>query len=248
LTAHPGALAFDRAADLYEEARPEYPAEAVAWLAERLGLRPGRAVLDLGAGTGKLTRRLVATGARVVAVEPLPAMRARLAELVPGAEALQGAAEAIPLADASVDAVTAGQAVHWFRLEEALPELHRVLRPAGALAVVSNHWRGGLEDDLREILDPLRGERPTHADPSWRERVEASGLFSPFEEREFRWEEELDRERIARRVLSISFVAALPAGRQEEVAKRVREAVPRSPVRVRVRTKVFISLRQTAGE
>ena len=104
MTAHPGALAFDQAVDVYEEARPEYPAEAIAWLAERLELRPGRTVLDLGAGTGKLTRRLVSTGARVIAVEPLPAMRARLIELVPDAEALDGTAEEIPLGNAAVDA------------------------------------------------------------------------------------------------------------------------------------------------
>jgi SAM-dependent methyltransferase len=250
LTAHPGALAFDKAVDVYEEARPEYPAEAVAWLAERLDLRPGRTVLDLAAGTGKLTRRLVSTGARVIAVEPLPAMRARLVELVPEAEALDGTAEEIPLAEASVDSITVGQAFHWFRLETALPELHRVLRPGGELALIWNLREGPLDDVLGEILRPLRGETPAHADQHWREQVEASPLFGTLEERDFRWEEEFEPELMVKRALSVSFVAALPPERQDEVAARVRDALaalPR-PIRSRFVTKAFISLRQTEAE
>jgi SAM-dependent methyltransferase len=248
LTAHPGALAFDHAVDVYEEARPEYPEEAIRWLAERLELGPGRTVLDLGAGTGKLTRRLVATGARVIAVEPLPAMRARLEQLVPDAEALDGSAEAIPAADGSVDVVTVGQAFHWFRLDDALPELHRVLRPGGALALLWNMRADGqLEEKLGAILRPLRGETPAHTTTGWRQRVETSGVFGPFEEHEFRWEEQLDAERIVRRALSVSFVAALPAERREQVVRQVRAAfagVP-EPIVSPQRTEVFISVRQT---
>ena len=98
---HPTAQAgFSAAAEVYERARPGYPDEAVAWVAERLGIGPGRDVLDLAAGTGKLTRQLVPLGARIVAVEPIDAMRAELERAVPGVEALAGTAEAIPLADA----------------------------------------------------------------------------------------------------------------------------------------------------
>ena len=95
-------------------------------LAERLRLGPGRTVVDLAAGTGKLTRELVRTGAEVIAVEPLAEMRA---ELPPEATALEGTAEAIPLGDGSADAVTVAQAFHWFDAEPALAEIHRVLRP-----------------------------------------------------------------------------------------------------------------------
>src|SRR5207248_8228716 len=98
---HPDSRSFEEVAELYEQWRPEYPAEAVAWIADRLDLRPSRVVLDLGAGTGKLTRALVRTGARVIAVEPGEAMLAQLVWAVPEAEPVLGAAEAIPLAEAS---------------------------------------------------------------------------------------------------------------------------------------------------
>jgi len=120
---------------VYERARPEYPQDAVDWIAQELGLHAGRTVLDVGAGTGKLTRALVETGARVIAVEPGEAMLGQLRHAVPRAEALLGAAENIPLADDSVDALTVGQAFHWFRHDEALPELHRVLRTGGGIAL-----------------------------------------------------------------------------------------------------------------
>ena len=137
---HPTAAAgFSAAAEVYERARPGYPDEAVAWVAELLGIAPGRDVLDLAAGTGKLTRQLVPFGARIVAVEPIDAMRAELERAVPGVEALAGSAEAIPLPDTSVDAVTCAQAFHWFRPEAAVAEIRRVLRPGGGLALL---WNG----------------------------------------------------------------------------------------------------------
>ncbi len=105
---HPVAAAgFSSAADVYERARPSYPPAAVAWIAERAGLGPGRTVvLDVGAGTGKLTRLLVPTGARVIAVEPLAEMRAKLEEVVPGVVALEGTAEDLPLGSGAVDLIT----------------------------------------------------------------------------------------------------------------------------------------------
>ncbi len=121
-----------RAADAYERGRPAYPVPAVAWLAEALGVAPGTVVVDLGAGTGKLTRMLAAYGATLVAVEPVAAMRAKLAASMPGMRALEGTAESMPLPDGSADAVTVGQAFHWFDGERALAEIHRVLRPHGA--------------------------------------------------------------------------------------------------------------------
>lgn len=128
---HPAAArGFSRSSALYERARPGYPPAAVAWLAECLGIGPGAAVLDLAAGTGRLTRLLATTGADVVAVEPVAEMRAAI-----GSGALAGTAEAIPVADGRVDAVTVGEAFHWFDGLRALAEIHRVLRPGGRLGL-----------------------------------------------------------------------------------------------------------------
>ena len=124
---------FGQGAAAYERGRPGYPAEAIRWLVADLRLDPGRTVLDVGAGTGKLTRELVSSGATVVAVEPVPAMRAVLEQAVPAARALEGTAEALPIADASVDAIVAGSAFHWFDGPAAVAEFHRVLRAGGRL-------------------------------------------------------------------------------------------------------------------
>ncbi len=128
------ALSFGSAARLYDSIRPSYPARAVTWA---LGAEPLR-VLDLGAGTGLLTGTLRAAGHRVVAVEPDPQMRAVAAERHPGTQVLAGSAEAVPLPDGSVDAVVVGQAYHWFTPQDALPEIHRVLREDGVLAALWN--------------------------------------------------------------------------------------------------------------
>jgi ubiquinone/menaquinone biosynthesis C-methylase UbiE len=145
---------FERVADEYERHRPDYPEEALRWAAKRLGLENGARVLDIGAGTGKLTRGLVALGFDVVAVEPGSPMLEQLRVAVPEAEALEGPAEAIPLAEASVDAAFAGQAFHWFDPERALPELHRVIRPHGGLVLLWNWWdeRDPLQRDLGELV------------------------------------------------------------------------------------------------
>ncbi|HEX8802631.1 MAG TPA: class I SAM-dependent methyltransferase, partial [Acidimicrobiales bacterium] len=138
---NPAALGFDANAGDYERGRPSYPAEAVALVVGRGGIGPGRRVLDLAAGTGKMTRLLLPTGADVVAVEPVAGMRAaleRLAAASPGLEVLDGTAENLPLPDGSVDAVTVAQAFHWFDPPVALAEMRRVLRPGGHLFLVWN--------------------------------------------------------------------------------------------------------------
>jgi SAM-dependent methyltransferase len=221
---HPDSRSFEKVAELYEQRRPEYPDDAVAWIAERLELRPGRVVLDLGAGTGKLTRALVPTGARVIAVEPGEAMLAQLVRAVPEAEPVLGAAEAIPLADASVDAVTAGQSFHWFRAPEAVAEIHRVLRPRGGLALIWNErdqsdW---LQQEITRLIAPFMP--PGRTRPSHRSDVpSAGGLFGPQEERTFPYPQELDADGLAERVATISFVAAGPEAERAELARRLRE-------------------------
>jgi SAM-dependent methyltransferase len=148
------ARSFESVAAEYERHRPEYPEEAVRWAAEQLGLAPGARVLDVGAGTGKLTRGLVAVDFEVVAVEPGAAMLAQLRLAVPEAEALEGPAEAIPLPDGSVQAAFAGQAFHWFDGPRALPELHRVIKRGGGLVLLWNWWdeRDPLQRELGELI------------------------------------------------------------------------------------------------
>jgi SAM-dependent methyltransferase len=230
---HPGARGFELVAGLYERARPAYPADAIAWIAEQLDLREGRTVLDLGAGTGKLTRALVDTGARVVAVEPGDAMRAELSRVVPGVEALRGAAEAIPLPDGSVDAAAVGQAFHWFRQAEAIPELHRVLRPGGALALVwnSRDQESELQREISDLIIPLVTSRRAVSARSSRS-LEESELFGPLEERRFGFVDELDEDGLAERIASVSFVAAASAEVRHDVELRLRELVRRRGGRV----------------
>ena len=179
---------FQQGADAYERARPSYPAEAVAFLVGHAGLGPDRRVLDLAAGTGKLTRLLVPSGAEVVAVEPVEAMRAVLREAEPELEVLDGTAEAIPLGDGSVDAVTVAQAFHWFDAPAALAEI-----APGAAA--GRRARAGLEragplgrlgPAFGEALD-TGGERPYEAyhDVDYAAVVADAGGFGPVEQWSF---------------------------------------------------------------
>jgi SAM-dependent methyltransferase len=214
------AAGFSRAADAYERARPSYPEEAIAWLAARTGLGPGRLVADVGAGTGKLTRLLPSTGARVVAVEPIAEMRAKIV----GVEAVPGTAEHLPFDDETVDVVTVAQAFHWFDHARALPELHRVLRPGGRLALFWNmrDLTDPLQRAVEDVLAPLRGETVAHETGAWRAPLAASPLFGEPELRTFRHEQRFTADDLADRVCSTSFVAALEDAHREAVLRRIR--------------------------
>jgi SAM-dependent methyltransferase len=224
---HPTALGFDRSADAYERGRPTYPAEAVAWLAGVLGLGPGTTVVDLAAGTGKLTRLLVPTGATVVAVEPLSGMRTVLARQVPGVAVHEGTAEASGLATASADAVTVAQAFHWFDGSAALAEIHRVLRPGGQLAVVWNR-RDRTQDlhrEIRQVIDRHRGTTPGHDGDRWRRAFDESSLFGPLSVASFDHEQVLDGPSLVDRFLSISFIATLDDQERRQVEDELRAIV-----------------------
>jgi SAM-dependent methyltransferase len=231
LAVHHAAQAFDRVGPEYERGRPTYPAEAVAWLVEALGIGPGRRILDLAAGTGKLTRLLAPTGAQIVAVEPAAGMRRRIEEMLPAVEVLSGTAEAIPLADGSVDAVTVAQAFHWFDGDAALGEIHRVLGVGGRLGLVWN-WRDELEPwqvRLGEIIEPHRSDVPRSVEGAWREAFERTKLFSRLEHARFAIAHELEPEGVVARVTSVSFIAALPGDERARVADRVRALLAEDP-------------------
>jgi SAM-dependent methyltransferase len=241
---HPATRGF-AAADVYERGRPGYPEAAVDHIVERLGLRPGMTVLDLAAGTGKLTRSLVPTGATVVAVEPLPEMRIELERLVPGVTVLEGTAERIPLEDGGVDAITVGSAFHWFDADPALEEMHRVLAPGGGVALVWNarDEREPLQQALSAILDPLRGGTPDRRTRDWRAVLADAGLFDRAERRLFTNEQLLDEDGLVARVVSVSFVGALPDAERREVEARVRALArdaPR-PLKLSYMTEVYVA-------
>lgn len=229
------AQGFDRNADAYEAARPSYPAEAVAHIVGHASIAPGRRVLDLAAGTGKLTRLLVTTGAEVVAVEPVAGMRAVLARELPGVEVHDGTAEALPLPDGSVDAVTVAQAFHWFDPDAALAELRRVLRPDGHLVLVWN-TRDRSYDWVRRFGDLLvdddpDAERPydSYYDVDYAAVVAGAGGFTPVELWEHAWEQPCDPDLLVARAESVSVVGSLPPEGRRRVLDRVRDLARTHP-------------------
>jgi len=231
-TIHPAAeLGFTLGADAYERGRPTYPPGAVAAIAEALGLGPGRTVLELGAGTGRLTSLLAPTGARVLAVEPVAAMRARLLEAVPGVEAVGSTAEAIALPNGSVDAIAVAQAFHWFDAVRALSEMHRVLRPGGRAALVFNRrdesvpWVRAMGEAIRR----LSGDAPQVAAGAWREALGLSALFGPWQTLAFRHVQRLTPDGVLDRAASVSYVAAAEPARRAAVLEEVRAAVAADP-------------------
>jgi len=229
------AVGFARSAEAYERGRPEYPAEAIRFVVDLL--RPQAVVLDLAAGTGKLTRRLLAAGLSVTAVEPVAEMRAALPA---SAGALEGTAEAIPLADGSVDAVTVGQAFHWFDGDAALAEIARVLRPGGLLALI---WNARVDEDpvheaIEELIAPYRADTPSHRGSAWRDAFARTTSFSPLTEEVFDNVLEQDADGIEARVGSISFIAALEPDERSRVLERARAIAGSGVVRTAYRTEV----------
>jgi SAM-dependent methyltransferase len=207
----PHARSFGSAAERYDRYRPTYAEDAVRWA---VGDRPLR-VADIGAGTGILSRLLRRLGHEVIAVEPDELMRARLTEVSSGVGvvALGGTAEAIPLADGSVDAVVAGQAYHWFDKPRAHPEIARVLRPDGVLAALWNDPDPGTPWTLRlaEIIDGSHGRHI-------RRRSEFGERFGATEEAEFRhgmWV--TPDELVAMATTRSPYLVASPQGRQDLV-------------------------------
>jgi SAM-dependent methyltransferase len=220
---HPATRGF-AAADVYERGRPSYPAAAIARIVSRLELRPGRTVLDVAAGTGKLTRLLVPSGANVIAVEPVREMRLELEQQVRAVVVLSGTAERMPLTDRYVDGITVGQAFHWFEAETALREFHRVLRPGGGVALIWNvrDDRDPVQAALSEIIDPLSGDTPGRSHRDWRSVLEHSGLFDRCERSLFEHEQIVDEQGLVDRVVSISFIASARRPVRDNVEARVR--------------------------
>jgi len=225
------AVGFDRGGADYERGRPGYPEAAVQVLSTVLGLEPGRTVVDLAAGTGKLTRLLVETGARLVAVEPVAGMREQLQRALPKVEVLEGTAEAIPLATATADAVVVAQAFHWFDPPRAAAEIHRVLAPDGGLGVIWNSWDESVAwvPRMQAIVHEHRGDTPQQATSRWQAELDASGLFTPLVDRRFHNLVLGDLDVLEARVGSTSYISALAPAERDHLLRRVREVLESDP-------------------
>ena len=217
-----GRTGFSTGSALYERARPGYSDEAVDHLVDRLGIVPGSRVLDIAAGTGKLTRELAARGASVVAAEPSASMREVFAGAVPGAPQVGATSEALPFADRSFDAVTVAQAFHWFDAPVALAEIARVLRPGGALGLVWNE---------RDEADPVVAEltriskwdvhQPYPVGRDFGVVVDGTGGFGPVTRSRFRFTQLLDRNAFVEQVASRSYIVVLPEDRRRAILDSV---------------------------
>jgi SAM-dependent methyltransferase len=217
-----GRSGFESGADLYERARPGYSDEVVAHLLTAAGVGVGSRVLDIAAGTGKLTRSLVAAGAAVVASEPSPSMRATFAGILPGTPQVGATAERLPFAGSSFDALTVAQAFHWFDAPAALAEFARVLRSGGGLALAWNE---------RDETDPLVAEltrisrwdvhQPYPVGMDFAPAIDASGCFGPVTRARFRFTQELDRLSFVEQVASRSYSAVPPEEHRRSILGEV---------------------------
>jgi SAM-dependent methyltransferase len=235
---------FTAGADAYERGRPSYPPEAITLLSAELELGPGRRVLDLGAGTGKMTALLVATGADVVAVEPVAAMRERLMARLPTVQTLDGTAEVIPLPDGSVDAVVVAQSFHWFEAPIALAEIARILRPRGGMAVVwnSRDMRTPWVAQINELIRWNSGAIPTYdaGDEDWEEVIARCGAFSAVQLRELPYEQVVDEDTLVDRVASTSYVATMPEAERAALFAEVRAVAAGFPTTFPLPYRTFV--------
>jgi len=226
------AKGFQLAPDSYDRGRPEYPSDAVQKLIDELALGSESVVVDLGAGTGILTKLLIPTCARLVAVDPVEGMRRKFSELLPGIEILEGSAEHIPLPDQSANAVVAAQAFHWFDGSAALHEINRVLKVNGKLGLIWNVRDESLDwvAKLTDIIDRHEKGAPRYRSGLWKDAFRSTGLFTPLQIAHFKYVQSGEPERIVDRVSSISFISALPENERILVLEEVRDLLRSHPM------------------
>ncbi len=225
---HPLASQFASVAGAYERGRPEYAPAVVGAIAAELRIPAGAPVLDLAAGTGKLTRALLGAGLDVVAVEPQAPLRDRLAASVGADRVRDGLAESIPLPDGSMAAVTVADAFHWFDREAALAEIARVLCPGGGLAILSTvpDWSGASwAHEVGTLMAGLRPEHPHFDGPPWQDAVRAAGGWTPPRDIRVTTSQPAQPERMVDYLGSMSWVAALPDEQRAETLAQIGAAV-----------------------
>lgn len=228
---HAAVEGYSTSAEAYVRGRPGYPPEASSWLRDVIGLYPGRTVLEVGAGTGKFLPLLLKTGAEIMALEPIEAMRAEMARRFPQVTTLTGFADQIGLPDASVDAVVCAQAFHWFATPEAVAEMQQVLRPGGVLGLIWNgrDTRVPWVAAMAAIIDPHQGDVPRYHTGKWRQVFPAKGFTVLNEQHARHLHTGSPDQVIVDRALSISFVAALPAEQRAEIERRLRALIEDTP-------------------
>ena len=221
-------VGFDAGAEAYERGRPGFPPDAVERLAKELAIARGKRVLDLAAGTGKLTRSLVPFGASLLAVEPVEGMWRAFRERLPGVPLVAGLAEALPFRTGALDAVTVAQAFHWFDAEQALAELYRVLASGGRLGLVWNvrDESTAVSASMTQLFDTYREGAPAFRDRAWEPAFAQTDLFSTLERATFRLEQRLTVGGFLDRALSVSFIAALPPDELDSVRAELVALVP----------------------
>ena len=222
---------FSTQAVTYAQGRPDYPRQLTGWLADALQISAQSTVIDLGAGTGKFTRLLSSLAPTLIAVEPVAAMGAQLAKLLPDVRLVDGTAESIPLATASADALVCAQAFHWFSTRAALTEIHRVLKPEGRLGLVWNVRDESVDwvAAITEIITPYEGDTPRFHTGRWREAFTGE-FFSDPEMICFPYSHVgSPQEVIMDRFLSVSFIAALPAAQKARVTEQLRTLIDTHP-------------------
>jgi SAM-dependent methyltransferase len=250
----PLAEAFAGIAEAYDRARPGYDSTPIDWLWGELELGRGSTVVDLAAGTGKLSRALAGRGGHLIAIEPQGPLRDLLERRVPEADVLDGTAESIPLPDGAADAVLVGEAFHWFDGGRALPEIHRVLRARGGLALLwhDGRWEGPWADELFARLDqvPTPDVRPENRPHTklWQRAFEGSELFDPLRRETFARTLQLSIPEAIDLITSWSYVAARPAEERDEIrlelAGILRRHLDDGPVEIDYRTAIDVTRRR----
>jgi SAM-dependent methyltransferase len=242
---HPLAARFAEVAAAYERGRPEYAPAVAGAIAAELQIPSGGPVLDLAAGTGKLTRALLGIGLEVVAVEPQASLREILAASVGGERVREGVAEAIPLPDGSVAAVTVADGFHWFDQTLALAEIRRVLRAGGGLAVLTTvpDWgEASWAHELGTLMTSLRPEHPHFDGPPWKDAVRAAGGWREPHEVRVTTTQPASPARVVDYVASISWVAALAEEQRAEVLAQVDAAVSAGETPAELKVHVVVGL------
>jgi SAM-dependent methyltransferase len=248
-------LRFGPAADDYERGRPDWPPAAVERAAQALGLTADATVVDLGAGTGKLTRLLAERFARVVAVEPLAAMRQRLADRLPRVEVHDGVAERLPLADGAAQAVFVAEAFHWFDGPAALAEIARVLAPGGGVVLLWNIPAGGWDPPPPEQVRALWREALSRGGEPGGPRLErgewraafAGSPFDALQHEEIPHELVRDRDGLIANAMSVSSIAGLPAGERDALRTALAAALPQGRFRQPLLTHLYWARRSGSG-